>query len=102
MAITLIGRLDRLAAHLKNLDSESGEAKLLRETIAALSVMKKGLLAVNGLISDSRGVAGLHLNGDIAPWESLMAGGEFEDWLKDFDAALTCAEVTFTDAGTVD
>lgn len=30
------------------------------------------------LISESEGVAGLHLNGDIAPWDELLPGGRFE------------------------
>ena len=37
--------------------------------------------AVNALIESSEGVAGLHLNGDLAPWEELLAGGRFEEWL---------------------
>lgn len=30
------------------------------------------------LISESEGVAGLHLNGDLAPWDELLPGGRFE------------------------
>lgn len=30
------------------------------------------------LVAESQGVAGLHLNGDIAPWEELLPGGRFE------------------------
>lgn len=37
------------------------------------------------LIDNSRGVYGLHLNGDPAPWEELTAGGRFEAWLSSFD-----------------
>jgi len=48
--------------------------------------------AVEALIADSYGVAGLHLNGDAAPWDTLRTGGYFEDWLKDFDAALDAME----------
>ena len=44
--------------------------------------------AVTGLIDNSRGVDGLHLNGDPALWDVLHTGGEFESWLRDFDAAL--------------
>lgn len=36
------------------------------------------------LIENSDGVAGLHLNGEIAPWDSLSAGGHFEEWLFPF------------------
>lgn len=50
--------------------------------------LEKGLLAVASLIHDSHGVAGLHLNGDIAPWSELQTGGRFEEWLYEFDDAL--------------
>jgi hypothetical protein len=46
--------------------------------------------SVEGLISDSGGVYGLHLNGDPAPWQELTEGGRFEDWL----IALADARVT--------
>lgn len=36
---------------------------------------------LNNLISDSAGVAGLHLNGDLAPWDELTEGGRFGGWL---------------------
>ena len=72
--------------------------KLLREAIkilegnsgkdALLSRCKKGMEAVKSLIEESTGVFGLHRNGDLAPWEELRTGGEFEDWLKDFDTAF--------------
>lgn len=39
------------------------------------------------LIANSDGVAGLHLNGDIADWESLTEGGRFEGWLLALDKA---------------
>lgn len=39
------------------------------------------LIAMNGLIAESEGVAGLHLNGDVAPWSDLLSGGRFEEWL---------------------
>jgi hypothetical protein len=37
------------------------------------------------LMAESRGVAGLHQNGDEAPWEELTAGGRFEQWLGSYD-----------------
>ena len=46
-----------------------------------------GIKAVRALITDSFGVDGLHLNGDVAPWETLEPGGMFEEWLTDFAAA---------------
>lgn len=33
---------------------------------------------LRGLISESSGVAGLHLNGDLATWDELLPGGMFE------------------------
>ena len=47
-----------------------------------------GIHAVRDLIADSEGVAGLHLNGDMAPWDELRTGGRFEEWLKPFDDAI--------------
>jgi len=37
------------------------------------------------LINNSHGVDGLHLNGDVAPWDSLLPGGEFEAWLSEME-----------------
>jgi hypothetical protein len=39
------------------------------------------LAALRGLIAGSNGVAGLHLNGDVATWDELCDGGLFEEWL---------------------
>lgn len=50
-------------------------------------VFVRGLLAVRDLMSESRGVCGLHRNGDEAEWSSLQTGGRFEGWLTEFDAA---------------
>lgn len=44
--------------------------------------------SVKDLIASSSGVAGLHLNGDIADWDSLRSGGSFEEWLSAFDDAI--------------
>ena len=41
---------------------------------------------LHNLIGESEGVAGLHRNGDVADWESLMAGGRNEQWLMSLDA----------------
>ncbi len=37
---------------------------------------------VRDLTANSEGVAGLHLNGDVADWESLLPGGSFSPWLQ--------------------
>ena len=54
---------------------------------AEVERLRKGIAAVSSLIADSSGVYGLHLNGDPAPWDELLSGGRFEEWLADFDAA---------------
>ena len=71
-----------------NLDLRSAGRKMedLRSRLAAA---EKGLRAVASLIDESCGVDGLHLNGDLAPWGDLRTGGRYEEWLMDFDAALT-------------
>ena len=62
----------------------------LSEVIAKLVL---GINAAANLMDNSSGVDGLHLNGDIAPWCELRAGGRFEEWLVDFDEALKWARV---------
>ena len=55
-------------------------------------VLTAGIMAVAHLIDASRGVTGLHLNGDDESWDKLRTGGRFEVWLLDFDKALKLAE----------
>ena len=61
-----------------------------REWCAAreIEALRRGLAAVLALIEESYGVAGLHLNGDVASWTELRTGGRYEDWLFDFDQAV--------------
>lgn len=33
---------------------------------------------LDGLVGESDGVSGLHLNGDVATWDELLPGGRFE------------------------
>ena len=66
------------SAHLRT-RAEKAEADAER--------LRNGIAAVSALIADSSGVYGLHLNGDPAPWDELLSGGRFEEWLADFDAA---------------
>ena len=54
---------------------------------AEIAELRKGLVAVRTLINESRGVDGLHLNGDVALWDELLLGGRFEYWLADFSKA---------------
>lgn len=60
----------------------------MAKAMAKIEELTRGLAAVESLISESEGVAGLHRNGDIAPWDELLEGGQFEDWLIDFSKAL--------------
>lgn len=53
-----------------------------------IKLLEDGLMAVLALIDESKGVVGLHQNGDHASWEELRTGGEFEDWLAPFDRAV--------------
>lgn len=47
-------------------------------------VLVKGLRAVAGLMGQSEGVVGLHLNGAVATWDELMQSS----WLEDFETAM--------------
>ena len=49
---------------------------------------------VDGLIGESTGVAGLHLNGDVAPWSELEEGGRFERLSSMSKARAAIARVT--------
>lgn len=60
----------------------------IRQLKAENERLRKGIAAVEALMSESYGVAGLHMNGDNASWGELSQGGRFEEWLIDFSAAL--------------
>lgn len=66
-------------------------ALIQREMEAENAELRKGIHAVAELIESSHGVTGLHLNGDVAPWDELLTGGRFEAWLIDFDTAINSA-----------
>ena len=59
----------------------------MKITLAHLYEIKRGIESVRGLIDDSKGVVGLHLNGDVAEWSELEEGGRFEEWLSLFNSA---------------
>lgn len=83
--------------HIANIPRSYGQPKSKAEFIAAANPaaileliaqlraareflpILNGLVAdIQGLMSESHGVAGLHLNGDVAPWGELEPGGRFE------------------------
>ena len=49
---------------------------------------------LDALVDSSEGVAGLHLNGDVASWESLREGGRFGTWLMRMDEARAFLDST--------
>lgn len=53
-------------------------AALLQQQAAELATLRKLREEILDLASESTGVAGLHLNGDIAPWDELLPGGRYE------------------------
>jgi hypothetical protein len=56
------------------------------------AALERLLFDIRALAGDSTGVAGLHRNGDIAPWSELLEEGTYSPWLGDgmaeADAAL--------------
>lgn len=70
--------------------TESAGAGSLHPLVSRLSVEEKdsllsllifGVRDMEAMMGESRGVCGLHLNGDDAEWSSLVTGGRFEEWL---------------------
>ena len=95
-AIEAADEIQRLRARVAELQSDLQGTELSRESLQAeneslrrdAEVYKDGLLAVVNLIESSLGVYGLHLNGELAPWDTLRTGGGYEDWLQSLDAAV--------------
>jgi hypothetical protein len=55
------------------------EAEQLKKQNLQLKELLARLHAdITGLMQESEGVAGLHLNGDLAAWDELLPGGRFE------------------------
>ncbi len=63
--------------------------KMIRETIQSLldEVKRRDRVIddINCLIGNSHGVYGLHLNGDLSPWDELLEGDQYESWLRSLD-----------------
>jgi hypothetical protein len=59
---------------------------------------------IDDLVANSQGVAGLHQNGDVAEWDTILAGGSFGAWLASVEglrAALNGGAVPASDATTI-
>ena len=79
--------------------SHGDDGKWAYNEIVSLRKQRDELLAVlegladdiQSLIGESYGVSGLHMNGDIAPWDELESGGRFERLTH-----LPCANAAIT------
>ena len=69
-------------------------ADIIAAAFEARSHLASLVSALESLMDESQGVAGLHQNGDIASWSELCAGGEFGGWLSAFDEARDFMEDT--------
>ena len=74
--LVYVGEKTTVQDVMEELDSLRAEVERLR----------KGIDSISDLIAESTGVYGLHLNGNVTPWCDLLPGGQFEEWLTDFDA----------------
>lgn len=74
-----------------NLTHEEKDSLLLK--------LGQALMDVSCLMDASYGVAGLHQNGDVAPWEELLEGGRFEGWLASVSQALPDVDRIYSLAG---
>ena len=52
-----------------------------------ITTLSAGIKSVRGLMNESQGVAGLHLNGTIATWEDLGEKGRSWEWIFAFHEA---------------
>ena len=53
-----------------------------------LTILFNGARGVEDLLSSSKGVYGLHLNGDGADWSELVSGGRYEEWLNEWNQGI--------------
>ena len=83
---TLIGGWTRAAEAMRNSLNEHNrmwkEVLQTRHEHRQMAAQNERLInCFTTLMENSSGVAGLHLNGDVAPWSELTKGGQFEEWL---------------------
>lgn len=70
-------------------DAKDNEIAALREALANL------VQEIDDLVSESDGVAGLHLNGDVAEWGDLLPGGAYERLTSLDDARAALKEARY-------
>lgn len=63
-----------------------GEKPQAEQPLTEREALQRLVGALEDLIDDSEGVAGLHRNGDLAPWSELARDGRFP-WLAALDDA---------------
>lgn len=69
---------DRIVARLSATEEENKHLRArLHDCISSL----------DDLIAESEGVYGLHRNGETAPWEDLVEGGAYCEWLSCLERA---------------
>lgn len=79
--------------YIKDLRDSYLSMKAERDKLKAIvEADTRALDAADSLMNESTGVYGLHLNGDLAPWNDLRTGGFMEEWLLDFDNAIAMRE----------
>tara|TARA_R110000851_G_scaffold88070_1_gene192173 strand:- start:2283 stop:2477 length:195 start_codon:yes stop_codon:yes gene_type:complete len=59
----------------------------MKDLEAENKILKDAINDFLELIDNSDGVAGLHLNGEVAEWSTLLEGGNFEEWLINLSRA---------------
>ena len=54
--------------------------------VQELGLARKAMDDFFQLVGESKGVYGLHLNGDVCRWDELLADGHMSEWLGSCDA----------------
>lgn len=74
-------KIKALEAQVERKEARIKELERINEAQA------EGLKSFRGLIDESFGVVGLHMNGSIVFWDDLETDGKHEEWLSAFNAA---------------